>query len=86
MVRTPSAEAGLPSSSATRSAKKVVNDAVASELLPATVAGVHSGRQLITVTRRGTGELQQLAASTDALVWLRLYCAVTDRQVPDAAL
>src|SRR6266498_6052718 len=45
----------------------------ASELLSATVAGVDPGRQLITVVRKGTGELQELPASTDAFVWLRLY-------------
>ena len=31
------------------------------------------GRQLITVVRKGTRELQELPASTDAFVWLRLY-------------
>jgi len=45
----------------------------ASELLSATVAGVDPGRQLIAVVRKGTGELQELPASTDAFVWLRLY-------------
>ncbi len=45
----------------------------APELLSATVAGVDPGRQLITVVRKGTGELQELPASTDAFVWLRLY-------------
>jgi len=28
---------------------------------------------VITVTRKGTRELQELPASTDAFVWLRLY-------------
>jgi len=45
----------------------------ASELLSATVGGLDPGRQLITVVRKGTGELQQLPASSDAFVWLRLY-------------
>jgi site-specific recombinase XerD len=45
----------------------------ASELLSATLAGVDPGRQLITVVRKGTRELQELPASTDAFVWLRLY-------------
>ena len=45
----------------------------ASELLSATVAGVDPGRQVITVVRKGTRELQELPASTDAFVWLRLY-------------
>jgi hypothetical protein len=49
----------------------------ASELLSATSAGIDSGRQLITVVvRKGTRELQEFPASTDAFVWLRLYpCA-----------
>ncbi|WP_327586892.1 tyrosine-type recombinase/integrase [Nonomuraea sp. NBC_00507] len=51
----------------------VSTGARASELLSATVAGVDPGRQLITVVRKGTRELQQLPASTDAFVWLRLY-------------
>jgi len=51
----------------------VSTGARASELLSATVAGVDPGRQLITVIRKGTGELQELPASTDAFVWLRLY-------------
>ena len=33
---------------------------------------VDPGRQLITVVRKGTGEFQELPASTDAFVWLRL--------------
>jgi site-specific recombinase XerD len=51
----------------------VSTGARASELLAATLAGTDPGRQLITVTRKGTRELQELAASTDAFVWLRLY-------------
>ena len=51
----------------------VSTGARASELLSATVAGVDPGRQLITVVRKGTRELQELPASTDAFVWLRLY-------------
>src|ERR1022692_2327696 len=38
-----------------------------------TRAGVDPGRQVITVVRKGTRELQELPASTDAFVWLRLY-------------
>jgi integrase len=45
----------------------------ASELLSAVEGGVDPGRQLISVVRKGTGEVQQLPASTDAFVWLRLY-------------
>ena len=51
----------------------VSTGARASELLSATLGGVEPGRQLITVVRKGTGALQQLPASTDAFVWLRLY-------------
>jgi site-specific recombinase XerD len=51
----------------------VSTGARASELLSAALAGVDPGRQLITVVRKGTRELQELPASTDAFVWLRLY-------------
>jgi len=51
----------------------VSTGARASELLSATLAGTDPGRQLITVARKGTRELQELPASTDAFVWLRLY-------------
>ena len=50
----------------------VSTGARASELLSVTQGGVDPGRQLITVTRKGTGELQDLPASVDAFVWLRL--------------
>jgi site-specific recombinase XerD len=56
----------------------VSTGARASELLSATSAGVDPGRQLVTVTRKGTGELQQLPASSDAFVWLRLYQVETE--------
>jgi integrase len=51
----------------------VSTGARASELLSATVAGADPGRGLITVARKGTGQLQELPASADAFVWLRLY-------------
>lgn len=51
----------------------VSTGARASELLSVSLAGVDPGRQLITVVRKGTRELQQLPASCDAFVWLRLY-------------
>ena len=60
----------------------VSTGARASELLSATVGGTDPGRQLITVTRKGTGELQQLPASTDAFVWLRLYQTEMDGLIP----
>ena len=53
----------------------VSTGARASELLSATQGGVHPGRQVIAVTRKGTREVQELPASTDAFVWLRLYQA-----------
>jgi integrase len=40
------------------------------------------GRQLITVIRKGSGELQELPASTDAFVWLRLYQVEMEELVP----
>ena len=53
----------------------VSTGARASELLSATLAGTDRGRQVITVVRKGTRELQELPASSDAFVWLRLYQA-----------
>ncbi|HEY2263747.1 MAG TPA: site-specific integrase [Streptosporangiaceae bacterium] len=60
----------------------VSTGARASELLSAIAGGVDPGRQLITVTRKGTGELQQLPGSTDAFVWLRLYQAEMGGLIP----
>ncbi|MCA1706165.1 MAG: tyrosine-type recombinase/integrase [Actinobacteria bacterium] len=54
----------------------------ASELLGATLADVDPGQQLITVSRKGTRALQQLPASPDAFVWLRLYQAQLADLVP----
>jgi integrase len=51
----------------------VSTGARASELLSTTLAGVDPGRQVITVVRKGSREVQELPASTDAFVWLRLY-------------
>jgi len=51
----------------------VSTGARASELLSVTQGGVDPGGQLITVVRKGSGAQQQLPASTDAFVWLRLY-------------
>lgn len=45
----------------------------ASELLGVRQADVDPGQQLITVIRKGSRALQQLPASPDAFVWLRLY-------------
>jgi integrase len=60
----------------------VSTGARASELLSATQGGVDPGRQLICVVRKGSGEVQELPASTDAFVWLRLYQVETDGLVP----
>jgi site-specific recombinase XerC len=51
----------------------VSTGARASELLGTTAADADPGQQLITVIRKGTRALQQLPASPDAFVWLRLY-------------
>jgi integrase len=60
----------------------VSTGARASELLSATVAGVDPGRQVITVVRKGTRELQELPVSTDAFVWLRLYQVEMEGVIP----
>ena len=41
--------------------------------------GADPGQQLITVIRKGSRALQQLPASPDAFVWLRLYQAADAR-------
>ena len=51
----------------------VSTGARASGLLTATCAGADPGQQLITVIRKGSRAMQQLPASPDAFVWLRLY-------------
>jgi len=50
----------------------------ASELLGAMRADADPGRQLISVVRKGSRVLQQVPASPDAFVWLRLYQAEMD--------
>jgi site-specific recombinase XerD len=60
----------------------VSTGARASELLSATRSGVDPGRQLITVVRKGTRAVQQLPASADAFVWLRLYQVQMDGMLP----
>lgn len=45
----------------------------ASELLGMRQCDVDPGQQLITVVRKGTRATQQVPASADAFVWLRLY-------------
>ena len=60
----------------------VSTGARASELLAATQGGVDPGRQLVTVVRKGTGAAQELPASVDAFVWLRLYQVEVESLVP----
>jgi integrase len=54
----------------------------ASELLGATQGDADVGRQLISVIRKGSRAIQQLPASPDAFVWLRLYQAQMEGLVP----
>lgn len=51
----------------------VSTGARASELLGVRRGDVDPGQQLVTVVRKGSRALQQLPASPDAFVWLRLY-------------
>ena len=60
----------------------VSTGARASELLGVNCGDVDPGQQLITVVRKGSGALQQLPASPDAFVWLRLYQAQSEGLVP----
>jgi integrase len=60
----------------------VSTGARASELLGARQADADPGQQLITVIRKGSRALQQLPASPDAFVWLRLYQAQFHGLVP----
>ncbi len=60
----------------------VSTGARASELLGCLEGDVDPGQQLITVIRKGTRSLQQLPASPDAFVWLRLYQTQMQQLVP----
>ena len=60
----------------------VSTGARASELLTVTQGGVDPGRQLITVVRKGSREAQELPASPDAFVWLRLYQVEMEGLIP----
>jgi site-specific recombinase XerC len=60
----------------------VSTGARASELLSATQGGVDPGSGVITVTRKGSRAVQELPASSDAFVWLRLYQIETQGCVP----
>jgi site-specific recombinase XerD len=60
----------------------VSTGARASELLSVTLGGVDPGRQVIRVIRKGSGAAQELPASSDAFVWLRLYQVEMGDQIP----
>ena len=60
----------------------VSTGARASELLSASQGGVDPGRQLIAVVRKGSREIQELPASTDAFVWLRLCQVEMAQEIP----
>lgn len=60
----------------------VSTGARASELLGVRCGDLDVGSQLITVIRKGSRALQQLPASPDAFVWLRLYQAEVHGLVP----
>ena len=60
----------------------VSTGARAAELLSVTQGGVDPGRQLITVVRKGSGATQQLPASSDAFIWLRLYQVEMEGRLP----
>lgn len=60
----------------------VSTGARASELLGVHCGDVDAGLQLITVIRKGSRAAQQLPASPDAFVWLRLYQAEFHGQMP----
>jgi integrase len=60
----------------------VSTGARASELLSALQGGVDPGRQVITVIRKGTRHAQELPASSDAFVWLRLYQLELEDVIP----
>jgi hypothetical protein len=60
----------------------VSTGARASELLGARCGDVDPGQQLVTVIRKGTRAIQQLPASPDAFVWLRLYQSDVGEEPP----
>jgi site-specific recombinase XerC len=60
----------------------VSTGARASELLGVCVGDVDPGQQLVTVVRKGSRAVQQLPASPDAFVWVRLYQSTMDESVP----
>ena len=63
----------------------VSTGARAAELLGARGGDVDPGQQLITVVRKGSRAVQQLPASEDAFIWLRLYQVSLGTAVPAGA-
>ena len=59
----------------------VSTGARAVELLGVRCGDVDPGQQLITVVRKGSRALQQVPASPDAFVWLRLYQSQLDQEL-----
>jgi site-specific recombinase XerD len=51
-------------------------------LLSVTQGGVDPGRGLITVVRKGSRAIQELPASSDSFVWLRLYQVEMEGLIP----
>jgi site-specific recombinase XerD len=60
----------------------VSTGARASELLSVTQGGLDFGRSVITVVRKGSQAAQELPASPDAFVWLRLYQLEYEAEIP----
>ncbi|WP_041371323.1 tyrosine-type recombinase/integrase [Nakamurella multipartita] len=60
----------------------VSTGARSAELLGVRRGDVDPGQQLVTVVRKGSRAVQQLPASPDAFVWLRLYQATLDDTTP----
>lgn len=60
----------------------ISSGARASELLGVRQCDIDPGQQLITVVRKGTRAVQQVPASADAFVWLRLYQEELHGKVP----
>jgi integrase len=56
----------------------VSTGARAAELLGARCGDIDAGQQLVTVVRKGSRAVQQLPASPDAFVWVRLYQCTLD--------
>ena len=59
----------------------VSTGARASDLLGAHCGDIDPGQQLVTVIRKGSRSIQQLPASPDAFVWLRLYQSEIDQEM-----